>query len=327
MFFKNLFPKASVASKIVLLPLLIGGSCQNNSNPPKNTAPAANPPAESPATVAPPAANPGTVTSANDYIPASQELAAKPMPARETPQLPPDAKLEVGGAPVVQTAADKAAANREPLQFDYPMVRVQGGAFTMGDAKGRPDECPYPANVGNFSIGKYEVTQAQWRAVMGTNPAQFAGCDNCPIETVGWKDVQAFIQKLNARTGRKFRLPTEIEWEYAARGGAMSKNYKYAGSNDPSSVAWFAKNAGKKTHPVGQKQANELGLHDMSGNVWEWCQDNYKPYPCASGSEVPNWVMRGGSLKYEADACRTTARTKYEPDDWGNQFIGLRLAE
>ncbi|MBR0324280.1 MAG: SUMF1/EgtB/PvdO family nonheme iron enzyme, partial [Bacteroidales bacterium] len=125
--------------------------------------------------------------------------------------------------------------------------------------------------MSTFYIGKYEVTQAEWKAVMGTNPSRHKG-DNLPVENVTWFDCQEFIRKLNELTGKQFRLPTEAEWEYAARGGKHSYGAKYAGDNDIDNVAWYGDNSNNTTHPVGLKRPNELGLYDMTGNVQEWCQ-------------------------------------------------------
>ncbi|MBQ3247459.1 MAG: SUMF1/EgtB/PvdO family nonheme iron enzyme, partial [Alistipes sp.] len=190
-------------------------------------------------------------------------------------------------AEATTTAAytDSATAN-----FDgFEMVFVKGGTFTMGataeqGSDADSDEKPaHSVTVSNFYIGKYEVTQAQWEAVMGKNPSRFKG-DNLPVERVSWNDIQKFIEKLNAKTGKRYRLPTEAEWEYAARGGNQSKGYKYSGSNDIGSVAWYTDNSSSPTHPVGQKQPNELGLYDMSGNVYEWCSDWHGSY--SSGSQT-----------------------------------------
>ncbi len=161
------------------------------------------------------------------------------------------------------------------------MVRVEGGTFTMGCMEEEPD-CEYgesPAHrvrVSSFEISKYEVTQELWVTVMGDNPSRgyrnFKECPQCPVHSVSWHDVQAFLRKLN-RGGGRYRLPSEAEWEYAARGGQRSRGYRYAGSNNLDAVAWYWENSGDKFHPVGQKQANELGLYDMLGNVQEWVQD------------------------------------------------------
>ena len=217
------------------------------------------------------------------------------------------------------------------------MVFVQGGTFQMGSTDGENDEQPvHTVRVDDFYIGKYEVTQAQWRAVMGADPPElkFKGCDNCPVESVSWNDVQTFIRKLNEKTGKRYRLPTEAEWEYAARGGKKSRGYKYAGSNDPDEVAWHNGNSGSKTHPVGRKKPNELGLYDMSGNVWEWCRDWYdKDYYKNSPGNNPKGpssgsyrVLRGGSWYSLPQLCRVANR------DWVNPWLrgvnyGFRLAQ
>jgi formylglycine-generating enzyme required for sulfatase activity len=149
---------------------------------------------------------------------------------------------------------------------------------------------------------------------MGNNPSNFQNCDDCPVEMVSWDDAQAFIAKLNQRTGKHYRLPTEAEWEYAARGGSKSNGYTYSGSNDLNSVAWYIDNSGSKTHPVGQKQANELGIYDMTGNVWEWCQDWFGDYGKGIAQNPPGpstgsyRVIRGGGGNSAAPDCRVASR-------------------
>ena len=205
------------------------------------------------------------------------------------------------------------------------MVRVDSGSFTMGCQSKRDGVCSvnekpaHQVQVGSFEIGKYEVTQMLWELVMGKNPSRFSGCAECPVERVSWDDVQAFLAKLNARTGRRYRLPSEAEWEYAARGGRQSQGYRYAGSNEQSSVAWYkTDDSGRKTYPVGQKRANELGLHDMSGNVQEWIQDCWNAsYDGAlsngHASEGGDCGRRGGAWRFlelqpESPACRLPHR-------------------
>ena len=221
------------------------------------------------------------------------------------------------------------------------MVSVAGGTFTMGATSEQgsdAEECEKPAHkvtLSSFSIGKYEVTQEEWQVVMGSNPSKFKGAKR-PVENVCWSDCQEFIRKLNAMTGKRFRLPTEAEWEYAARGGNRSKGYKYAGSDILDAVAWYKNNSGKMTHDVGQKNANELGLYDMSGNVREWCQDWFGEYsrhsqtnptgPSSSSYLGGSYlVSRGGCWIDKADECRSSIRYFTPPSTRFNQ-LGLRLA-
>ena len=222
------------------------------------------------------------------------------------------------------------------------MVYVEGGGFTMGcQSKSKrdgicvPQETPaHEVQVRNFEIGKYEVTQALWEAVMGENPSWFDGCDACPVGRVSWHDVQTFIRKLNGRTGKQYRLPTEAEWEYAARGGRQSQGYRYAGSDNPRSVAWQESDAsGRKVHPVGQKQANELGLHDMSGNVKEWVRDcwiaNYNKAPSNGRSsergDCGRRVVRGGAYHFSPRVLRAAWRDGNSAKERYN-LVGFRLA-
>ena len=160
----------------------------------------------------------------------------------------------------------------------FEMVEVRGGTFRMGATSEQgSDACDWEKPVhsvtlSGYNIGKTEVTQELWQAVMGSNPSRFKG-DNMPVECVSWDDCQEFIRKLNSLTSQNFRLPTEAEWEFACRGGNNSRGYKYSGSNYIDNVAWYDGNSGDKTHPVATKSPNELGIYDMSGNVWEWCND------------------------------------------------------
>ena len=218
----------------------------------------------------------------------------------------------------------------------FEMVRVEGGTFTMGGTAEQgsdadEDEKPtHQVTLSSYSIGKTEVTQALWQAVMGSNPSDFNG-SNLPVEKVSWEDCQTFIRKLNALTGKTFRLPTEAEWEYAARGGNKSRGYKYSGSNTLSNVAWYDDNSSNKTHPVATKASNELGIYDMTGNVWEWCSDWYGSYSSSSqynptGSNTgSSRVLRGGSWFSNARYCRVSIRDRYTPAGRGD-YLGLRLA-
>lgn len=222
----------------------------------------------------------------------------------------------------------------EIMEGMIEMVFVEGGTFQMGSNSGGSDEKPvHTVRVNGFYIGKYEVTQKQWREVMGANPSHFSGCDNCPVESVSWNDVQEFIRKLNAKTGMNYRLPTEAEWEYTARGGNKGKGYKYSGSNKVGDVAWYGENSGKKTHPVGLRQSNELGIYDMSGNVWEWCSDWYSdiyykttPVDNPKGPYTGTYkVLRGGSWNGSGSNCRTADRYRYFPGL--RNYFGFRLAQ
>ncbi len=218
----------------------------------------------------------------------------------------------------------------------FDMVEVRGGTFRMGATSEQgsdaySDEKPvHSVTLNSYYIGKTEVTQVLWKAVMGSNPSYFKG-DNLPVEKVSWNDCQEFIRKLNALIGQNFRLPTEAEWEFACRGGNNSRGYKYSGSNYIDNVAWYDGNSGKKTHPVATKSANELGIYDMSGNVWEWCADWYGDY--SSGAPTnPNGpydgssrVIRGGCWNYNAGSCHSSYRDHLSPD-YRYSILGLRLS-
>lgn len=217
----------------------------------------------------------------------------------------------------------------------YNMVWVEGGTFRMGATSEQgseiSDEKPvHSVTLSGYYIGKTEVTQALWQAVMGSNPSYFEG-DDLPVEQVSWDDCQEFIRKLNSLTGQNFRLPTEAEWEFACRGGNNSRGYKYSGSNYIDNVAWYDGNSGDKTHPVATKSPNELGIYDMSGNVWEWCADWYGDY--SSGRQTnpkgpyggSGRVYRGGSWFDGAGDCRSSYRYIYYPS-FRYFNLGLRLA-
>ena len=217
----------------------------------------------------------------------------------------------------------------------FTMVAVEGGTFQMGapdsDTDAETYEKPQHAvTLSDFYIGETEVTQALWKAVTGSNPSNIVG-DKLPVEKVSWEDCQAFITKLNAMTGQTFRLPTEAEWEYAARGGKKSQGCMYSGSNDIDLVAWYFDNS-VNTHEVGTKAANELGLFDMSGNVYEWCQDWYGDYSSEAqtnptGSETGSYrVLRGGGCGYFAWFCRVSYRNGNCPPSFRDSYLGLRLA-
>ena len=208
------------------------------------------------------------------------------------------------------------------------MVPVAAGPFTMGCTREQGQDCYYwekPDHlvmVDSFYISRYVVTQAQWLAVMDTNPSQHKNCTDCPVENVSWDDAMNFINKLNKLTHKKYRLPTEAEWEYAARGGSKSRGYKYPGNNDIDLVAWYDANSKDSTHPVGRKQPNELGLYDMAGNVWQWCSDWFdlkyyisRPADNPKGPDTGTLkVIRGGSLTNFARVCRISYHNGTAPD-------------
>ena len=216
------------------------------------------------------------------------------------------------------------------------MVFVQGGTFMMGATPEQGNDCDdneklaHRVTVSDFYIGKYEVTQAEWKTVMGNNPSHFLG-KTLPVESISWDDVQVFIRKLNTLTGKRYRLPTEAEWEFAARGGNRSKGYKYSGSNILGDVAWNEDNSSKKTHVVGAKSPNELGIYDMSGNVWEWCNDWYGKYNSNAGTNPQGpisgafRVYRGGSWIFSARNTRVSTRNCNRPG-YLSFNLGFRLA-
>ena len=257
----------------------------------------------------------------------------------------------------------KSKGNSDPSQgsnrtftangVSFTMVAVQGGTFTMGATSEQGSDAydnEKPAHsviLSSYYIGETEVTQELWEAVMGSNPSHFKG-SNRPVESVSWNDCQEFLSRLNRITGERFRLPTEAEWEYAARGGSRSRGYKYSGSDNLDDVAWYWVNSGDsrltgdwdrnkitnnhcQTHPVATKRANELGIYDMSGNVWEWCSDWYGSYSSspqtnATGPSSGSYrVNRGGSWLNLARYCRVSRRDLNLLDN-RISLLGLRLA-
>ena len=240
----------------------------------------------------------------------------------------------------------KAAARLVRLEGRLPeilrdasgrMVRVEGGTFAMGctpeqEHCGAGEKPTRPVQIESFEIDRFEVTQVLWEAVMGENPSAFEDCPTCPVETVSWDDVQAFLHRLNAN-GDQYRLPSEAEWEYAARGGQQTGGYQYAGSGSLAEVAWYYENSGNRTQPTGRKQPNELGLFDMSGNTREWVQDcwhgNYDGAP-GDGSareegDCSRRVVRGGSWDGKPNDVRAANRDWYTTG-FRNNNLGFRIA-
>jgi len=248
--------------------------------------------------------------------------------------------VRCGGEQTPTESEEEVASLAPPeSQFGIEMVFVKGGTFLMGCTPEQGIDCnnnerpAHQVTLSDYYIGKYEVTQEQWKAVMGSdnNPSYFRG-DNLPVEQVNWDGTQKFINKLNERTGGKYRLPTEAEWEYAARGGSESGGYKFSGSNDVGDAAWYNSNSSQQTHPVGAKECNELGIYDMSGNVWEFTSDWYGRY---SGNAQTNprgvssgsyRVYRGGGWYNRPGGIRVSARRNIAQDAKGISSIGFRLA-
>ena len=259
--------------------------------------------------------------------------------------LPNDYNTMVIGTPSIETFTVKGVS--------FKMIKVEGGTFKMGAQDENPNGANYDSEAWNnekpvhsvtlndYYIGETEVTQELWEAVMGTTVAQQRDKVDCgwplcgvgsnyPMYYISWDDCQEFVKRLNELTGKNFRLPTEAEWEYAARGGNKSRGYKYSGSDNIGDVAWYWDNSSKEPHPVGTKSPNELGLYDMSGNVWEWCRDWYSDYSSSSqtnptGPTLGSYrVSRGGSWNYNASYCRVSIRAGSTLDNRRN-YLGFRL--
>ena len=243
-------------------------------------------------------------------------------------------KVEEEQAKITEASYSKGILTVNGIK--YNMVRVEDCTFRMGATSEQDcdaydiEEPVHSVTLSSYYIGKTEVTQALWKAVMGSNPSKFKG-ENLPVENVSWDDCQVFVRKLNSLTGQNFRLPTEAEWEFACRGGNNSLGYKYSGSDNIDNVAWFDCNSGRKTHFVATKSPNELGIYDMSGNVWEWCSDWYDKYSSGAqtnpkGPESGSFrVYRGGGWGSRTGRCRSSLRDNNYPTfrDCG---VGLRLA-
>ncbi|MGM9868693.1 MAG: SUMF1/EgtB/PvdO family nonheme iron enzyme [Sodaliphilus sp.] len=225
------------------------------------------------------------------------------------------------------------------IGVSFDMIAVEGGTFTMGATAEQgsdaysDEKTVHQVTLSSYLIGKTEVTQELWQAVMRSNPSNFSGT-NLPVERVSWDDCQTFISKLNELTGKNFRLPTEAEWEYAARGGNKSQGYKYSGSNTIDDVAWYTDNSSKTTHPVATKAPNELGIYDMSGNVYEWCNDWYGSYSSDSqinptGPTSGSYrLLRGGCWNHNARRCRVSYRDGFSPGSaYGDMGFRLCLSE
>ena len=224
----------------------------------------------------------------------------------------------------------------DKLGIGLDMIFIEGGTFIMGGTEEQGNDCSdneKPAHkviLKDYYISKYLVTQKQWKEIMGSNPSHFIESEENPVESVSWDMIQLFIKKLNEKTGKKYRLPTEAEWEYAGRGGKKSVGYKYSGGNNIDEVAWYCDNSSKKTHKVGAKKANELGIYDMNGNVWEWCRDIYGMYISdnqinPTGAKYGLYhIFRGGSYRCLSNSCRISFRY-YAPPDFCYSNIGFRL--
>ena len=253
---------------------------------------------------------------------------------KPTPKPKPESKPKPKPASKPRVTASNQNLTIRVGNVNFVMVKVSGGTFTMGATSemGNPDDSEKPTHqvtLSNYYIGETEVTQALWKAVMGSNPSMFKG-DDLPVESVYWENCQTFISRLNSLTGKRFRLPTEAEWEFAARGGNQSRHTQYSGSSRIDDVAWYDGNSGYNTHPVKTKQPNELGIYDMTGNVWEWCQDwkgSYSSYAQTNptGANSGSYrVFRGGSYFESPRICRSSDRRSTAPHITYDS-LGLRL--
>ncbi len=266
-----------------------------------------------------------------------------PSPQPVSPPIPnTDDVTVVKAAPVIEQKPVLQDRTFNVGGVTFKMIAVEGGTFMMGataEQGNMAEDNEKPAHqvtLASYLIGETQVTQKLWMAVMGKNPSRFIKDKMRPVDTVSWEDCQIFIQKLNQLTGERFRLPTEAEWEFAARGGNRSRGYTYAGSNNLDDVAWYCENSGwmnitNKTHPVATKKPNELGLYDMSGNVLEWCQDRHGKYSIEAQSNPTGptssnrHMLRGGSWNFYDGYCRVSWRGSYDLS-YALDYLGLRLA-
>jgi len=240
---------------------------------------------------------------------------------------------EVGVAIITVTTEDgnyMAKCTVQVILFEPEMMFVEGGTFLMGSDYNILEQPIHQVTLSSFNIAKYQITQRVWKSIMGNNPSDTKG-DNLPVHKVSWNDVNEFITRLNNVTGKNYRLPTEAEWEYAAGGGKKDLGYTYSGSNNIDKVAWYGMNSNFEPHTVGSKEANELSIYDMSGNVWEWCNDWYGDYPNTpqidpqgpmSGTRK---IIRGGYYGGIDSYCRVKMRMGIESDNTLNRFCGFRL--
>ncbi len=272
-------------------------------------------------------------------IPKKKTETVKPKPKKRKPKSKPKQQAKQQPAPTPQPVA-KLTYNSSTGELvygthRYRMVYVEGGTFSMGatpeQVNPESDEKPvHRVTLSSYSIGQTEVPQWLWEAVMGSNPSYWKGA-NLPVEQVSWNDCQEFLGKLNNLTGMFFSLPTEAQWEFAARGGNRSRGYQYSGSDGLGAVAWYDDNSNSRNHEVGMKGPNELGLYDMSGNVWEWCHDWWGTYPDYSvtnpkgASTGSIRVYRGGGRRNSPWDCRVAIRYGITPD-YRNYGLGFRLA-
>ncbi len=298
-------------------------------NPPRDSA------LQAPPGIMPPDSIPGDTETVIEKPPVRQAptrpgskkntVKRKAQPLKPSPPAPVQTPVQTPVQAPAVPPADTSSKSDKRRRSGFEMVDVTGGTFTMGDAKGDKDECPHPVQVASFRIGRYEVTQADWREIMGNSPAFFKGCDECPVENVSWNDVQQFLLKASIIRGVRYQLPSEAEWEYAARGGSKSEGQTYAGGNRAGPVAWNHGNS-ERPNRVGVKRANQLGLYDMCGNVWEWCRDTFQPYPNCKGKSSNDRVLRGGSWRNYDDACRVSNRNQEKPGK--REYVnGFRLVQ